>query len=55
MKMSEFDEPFFIILLEIQKDGPYLIASGIDVLEAYGLSLSLMRGATTREQAARVS
>lgn len=55
MRMSEFSEEFFELLLEIQKDRPDLIASDIDVLEAFGMARSARRGATTRAQAANVS
>jgi hypothetical protein len=46
--MSEFSEEFFELLLEIQKDRPDLIASDIDVFEAFGMARSARRGATTR-------
>jgi hypothetical protein len=46
MRMSKFSEEFFELLLEIQKDRPDLIASDIDVLEAFGMSRSARRGAT---------
>ena len=55
MRMSEFSEEFFEILLEIQNDQAYLIANYIDVLEAFGMARSERRGATTRAQAANVS
>jgi hypothetical protein len=35
MRMSEFSEEFFELLLEIQNDRSDLIASDIDVLEAF--------------------
>jgi hypothetical protein len=38
MMMLEFSEELFELLLEIQKDRPDLIASDIDVLEAFGMA-----------------
>ena len=55
MRMSEFSEEFFEILLEIQNDQAYLIANYIDVLEAFGMARSARRGDTTSSQAVNVS
>jgi hypothetical protein len=38
VKMSEFAEPLFNLLLEIKKDQTDISASDIDVLEPYGIS-----------------
>jgi hypothetical protein len=48
MSISELSEEFFELLLEIKKYRPDLIASDIDVLEAFGIARSVIRGATTR-------
>ena len=55
MRMSEFSEEFFEILLEIQKDQADLIENYIYVLEAFGIVRSERRGDTTRSQAMNVS
>ena len=51
----EHQRKFFELLLEIQKDLAYLIATDIDVLEAFGMARPERRGATTRAQATNVS
>ena len=55
MRMSEFSEEFFEILLEIQNYQAYLIADYIDVLEAFGMARSARQGDTTSSQAVNVS
>jgi hypothetical protein len=52
--MSEFATAFFDLLLEIQKDIPYLIHPDLDVLDDFGLARSARRGATTHTQVAQV-
>jgi hypothetical protein len=51
---ENISEAFCSLLLDIQKDRPYVIASGIYVLDAFGLVRSARRGATTRAQASKV-
>jgi hypothetical protein len=50
LKMSDFAEFFFDLLLNIQSERPDLIAHDIDVQDDFGLSRSERRGATTRAQ-----
>jgi hypothetical protein len=54
MKMSDLSETLFATLLDTQGKRDDLIAGDIDVLDAYGLDISLRRGATTHAQAAHV-
>jgi hypothetical protein len=54
LKMSDFAENFFDLLLNIQSERPDLIAPDIDVQEDFGLSQSERRGVTTRAQAVKV-
>ena len=51
MRMSELSEYLFELLLEIPNDQEDLIATDIDVLEAFGMARSARRGATTSAQA----
>ena len=55
MRMSDFADIFFSILLDIQQDRPYLIANDIYDINDCGLSMSERRGATTIAQSAEVS
>ena len=54
MWIYDFAEFFFSIILDIQKDRPELIDTGIDVINYYGLSRSEIQGATARSQVAKV-
>jgi hypothetical protein len=54
LKMSDFAEIFFDLLLNTQSEHPDLIAPDIDVQEDFGLSRSERRGATSRAQAVKV-
>jgi hypothetical protein len=54
MKMSEFSDCFFGMLLDIQQDRSDLVAPDIDVVNDFGLSRSERRGAKIRAQAVKV-
>ena len=52
--MSDFNKIFYEYLMEIQEAHPDLIPPDIDVTDAYAISRSFRRGATTRAQVAGV-
>ena len=54
MRMSDFADSFFSMILDIQQDQSDLIAPEIYAINYYGLSISESSGATKISQAAKV-
>ena len=55
MRMSDFADIFFGILLDIHKDRPNIVAPDIDVINDYEILRSEVQGATTRSQPTKVT
>jgi hypothetical protein len=49
-RMSDFNEVFYDMRYDIQRQMPELISEDIDVVEDFHLACSFRRGATTRAQ-----
>ena len=54
MRISEFADSLFSMVLDLQQDRPGLIYPDIYVIKDYGISRSEGRGATTRHQYSKV-